>query len=155
MVERLQSKVSFGDLRAARRLFPPDREGHELLRSSLSIRTPSELLALRQEFAPGKTGDNAFVHVNWRPDCQVSLGNQDSECNRLASSTVDFDVSGHVDFVSVCREDGHAQLVMRQIAEDLRQTNPLKETVFGRNGFGRETDIPQTNSVKEIVLLKR
>jgi hypothetical protein len=90
----------------------------------------------REDFGSGEFGDHCFRLIQHGIPCDAIVDQNGERCEIRAIGTTDFDVNGDPTILGHCSEEHH-QLIKKAVEIEL--TLAGRSTVFGRNGFGRNS----------------
>ena len=88
----------------------------------------------REDFAPGRTGEMAYMAVLSGSPCVAYVDEEKTKCGLTPIGTVDIDIRGELDFFTYCSEE-HALTLTDQLEREVEATGGF--TYPARNGFGR------------------
>lgn len=88
----------------------------------------------RENFGPGEFGEHCYLLIRHGIPCDAIVGPDGERCGKPATGTTDYDYNGDPTILGHCSEEHHLMIVSG-VRKDLQLIE--RETVFGRNGFGR------------------
>ena len=92
----------------------------------------------REDFGPGELGDHCFFLIEHGITCEAIVGLDGERCGEPATGTTDFDVLGDPTILGHCNEEHHWAIKIR-VEKELALSG--RNTVVGRNGFGRSAGV--------------
>jgi hypothetical protein len=109
---------------------------------TLSMKNKKEVQSVgvikREDFGQGELGDHCFFLIEHGITCEAIVGLDGERCGEPATGTTDFDVLGDPTILGHCNEEHHWAIKIR-VEKELALSG--RNTVVGRNGFGRSAGV--------------
>lgn len=92
----------------------------------------------RKDFGLGILGDHCFFLIEHGITCEAIVSPDGEHCAKPAIGTTDFDVLGDPTILGHCSLEHH-EAIMSAVRKELQLSG--RDTVFGKNGFGRSAGV--------------